>query len=241
MRDGTRSAHAEAIRIACREAWRFGLSRRALALLVDRGETKLDRYSRALHVIERRQVVRETAPASRAKRLSELPDPTSVDPWACDLAELPSGSYVTSICPRCSVSERTGFFCETCAERTRVHAWLDVRRSTTTAVCFYPRTAGASVHPGQDRAADLDARSSAELVEDSGVGPPRDDLPPELQPRLNPVTDRILSTRIQTFETTTVRLSFSTSFAEGFIDVAGEPARVAPTSRWGPLERRRLV
>ena len=119
-----------AMRAACREAWRFGVSPDALALMVDGGVTTRDRYSRALHVIERRRVVMESAPASKSTSLSPLPDPASVDPWECDLEELPSASYVTSECPACSGVEKvTWRLCPTCAGWKRVHAWLDVERS----------------------------------------------------------------------------------------------------------------
>lgn len=119
-----------AMRAACREARRLGVSPDALAPMVDGGVTTRDRYSRGLHVIERRRVVMETVPASKATHLSPLPDPASVDPWECDLEELPSASYVTSECPACSGLGKVGWqLCATCAGWRRVHAWLDVERS----------------------------------------------------------------------------------------------------------------
>ncbi|NUO48322.1 MAG: hypothetical protein HOV80_05645 [Polyangiaceae bacterium] len=225
------------MRAACREAWRFGVSPEALALMVDGGVTTRDRYSRALHMIERRRVVLETAPALKATPLSQLPEPASIDPWECDLEELPSSSYVTAGCPACGGVGKVGWqTCATCAGWKRVHAWLDVQRSVRQVICVHPRTAGASVHPGLERPKDFDARSwSARLLEDTGVRPPRSDIPLELQPRLDLATERLLTTRVQSFETITVRLTFSTLDSEGFIEVAGEPARVAPTSSWKPL------
>jgi hypothetical protein len=226
-----------AMRAACREAWRFGVSPDALALMVDGGVTTRDRYSRALHVIEKRRVVIETAPASKATLLSKLPDPASVDPWKCDLEELPSSSYVTSECPLCQGAGKVGGqACATCAGWKCVHAWLDIQRSVRQVICVHPRSAGASVHPGLERPKDFDARSwSARLLEDTGVREPRGDIPLALQPRLDAEAERLLTTRLQSFETITVRLAFSTLDSEGFIDVTGEPARVAPTPRWKPL------
>jgi hypothetical protein len=225
------------MRVACREAWRFGVSPDALALMVDGGVTTRDRYSRALHVIERRRVVMETAPALKAAHLSPLPHPALVDPWECDLEELPSSSYVTSECPFCNAAGKVrSQACATCAGWKYVHAWLDIQRSVRQVICVHPRSAGASVHPGLERPKDFDARSwSARLLEDTGARPPCRDIPPELQPRLDAVAERLLTTRVQSFETITVRLTFSTLDSEGFIDVTGEPARVAPTSRWKPL------
>jgi hypothetical protein len=168
----------------------------------------------------------ETAPALKAAHLSPLPHPALVDPWECDLEELPSSSYVTSECPFCNAAGKVrSQACATCAGWKYVHAWLDIQRSVRQVICVHPRSAGASVHPGLERPKDFDARSwSARLLEDTGARPPCD-----------AVAERLLTTRVQSFETITVRLTFSTLDSEGFIDVTGEPARVAPTSRWKPL------
>ena len=74
--------------------------RSCITSIEPRGET----YRRALHVIERREVLLRTAPAEGAegRKTSALPDPATVDPWTQAAAEIEAKSRVLAKCPECS-------------------------------------------------------------------------------------------------------------------------------------------
>jgi hypothetical protein len=106
----------------------------------------------------------------------------------------------------------------------------------------HPHNAASAVHERVDDPTDFDSSQWPNaLLGDSGDIEYPDNLPPELRPQLNPWTDRVLSTRMQTFGSQAFTLHCSSLFGTATLDISGSPLTLASTSNWRPLERRRTL
>jgi hypothetical protein len=104
--------------------------------------------------------------------------------------------------------------------------------------------AAAHVHKKLKSPADFDAGPTIwvnTLTGDTGDQPPGRDLPEELEPELDPVRDRVLSTRVQSFSSIVHRFTYEATGTTGFIEVAGSPPSVSRSSNWRPLRIRQVA
>ncbi|HET7506104.1 MAG TPA: hypothetical protein VFK02_34025 [Kofleriaceae bacterium] len=130
--------------------------------------------------------------------------------------------------------------CSQCNASGRVTAWLALDRRFRFTVTVHPRNAAARIHRQIDNPQDFDSRPwSTRLSADTGLQRSLN-VPSELQPVIDPRSERVISGRQQTFCTDVHKFTFATLVGTGRVEVAGEPPVVAPTSRWGGL-RTRLV
>lgn len=131
--------------------------------------------------------------------------------------------------------------CPPCGATGRMTVWLALERKVRTPVAVHPRNAAARLHPGIDEPADFDAGVwPTRLSADTGVQPNLA-VPQELTISTNAREERIVGARRQTFGTDVHQFTFTTPVGGGRIDVAGEPPRVSPASRWGGLRTRLIV
>jgi hypothetical protein len=142
----------------------------------------------------------------------------------------------TQKCGRC----RGGLVdCTDCAATGIVTAWLSVERSMHAQVHVHPRNAAAAVHAGVDSPADFDNRSFVNaLTSDTGAQRPGL-VPTELYPSIDARTDRVHTTRIQSFSARVHRIHFANALSSGQVDVVGRPPGASTTSNWEPLRWRR--
>jgi len=133
--------------------------------------------------------------------------------------------------------------CTGCKGAGEVTAWLEVERSTRTAACVHPMGAAARAHPNVSDPADFDldpSRFVATRVEDTGARPPGD-APRELLPAGLKPDERVVSTRVQRFQTVRCLVTYGTALATGVVPVGGSPPEVDGTADWRPIELRRNV
>lgn len=162
-----------------------------------------------------------------------------------------AGSTAQGECPQCAGTKRVPCGtcdggqteCGECKGAGQVTAWLDVERSTRQIVCVHPMGAAARAHPGVMEAPDFDvepARWPAPLVEDTG---PRgaNDLPRPLLPTSLKTDERVVSSRVQRFQSVRTLVTYATAVATGVVPVGGTPPEVDPTADWRPFELRRAT
>ncbi len=120
-RDAETSAiHVEtALDRAAARAWRYGVTPGTSRRLVTKTSDYVDTYSRALHIVERRQIMLRTVPAPKRARLrGPLPNPRTPDPWQVDPATIEDETRIIASCPRCNGSERVA--CPPCDGRGEI-------------------------------------------------------------------------------------------------------------------------
>lgn len=109
-----------AIQCAARAARRYLLTaqtfRRAITSVTSSEET----YERALHIIERRTVLRRIIPAAsgRGRLSAAIPQPEDVSPWSIEPTEIEKQSRVLADCPACLGGKKVS--CPSCDGTTRV-------------------------------------------------------------------------------------------------------------------------
>lgn len=131
--------------------------------------------------------------------------------------------------------------CRPCQATGRITAWLALERKVRTPVAVHPRNAAARIHPRLDEPDDFDAGTwPTRLTADTGAHANLA-VPPPLAIPLNPREERVVCARRQTFGTDVHQFTFTTPVGGGRVDVAGEPPRVSPASRWGGLRTRLIM
>src|SRR6185312_14302913 len=111
-------------------------------------------------------------------------------------------------------------------------------------VRVHPMGAAALVHKKLKSPADFDADPKTwvnSLTADTGEQPPDRNLLAELDPELDRVRDRVLSTRVQSFSSVVHRFTYEAAQMTGYIEVAGSPPSVSKSSNWRPLRARQLA
>lgn len=280
---GDAARHAAAVETLAGVAWRFFVTPRQLRASVVEVVSTGYAYARALHTIERREIVLRVEPsAGRDDAHSPLPDPTAVDPWTADPDELPSSSACLCRCERCRGSGEadcvcggtktrpcdecggTGHVagqrsntkqcprcrargtrrctecvkgiaaCAQCAGRGQVRAWLQLRVRRLSQVRAHPKAA-TSTHSRLLEAGDFDAGTwPFELVDDDMTQLDAD-LELELRADIDVRTDRVVSSRVQTFDARAVRVTYATKHATGKVVLVGEPLRFAARPSLRPM------
>ncbi len=151
-------------------------------------------------------------------------------------------------CPRCRgggtvkcTNCRGGFVdCGRCAATGVITAWLSIECSMQMQVQVYPQNSASAVHVNVGSSSDFDSTQFPNvLTADTGTQAPTQSLPRPLAAVLNAQTDRLHTTRVQTFEGRVYHVCFANAVASGQVDVAGSPLAVASTSNWEPLRWRR--
>ncbi len=132
--------------------------------------------------------------------------------------------------------------CGPCDGVGRVRAWLEVHAQPRVQVRVYPDSGIAALHPLRGSLEDFD-RSPADyrvpLVQDSQWMPALPEpLGPDLAPAIDPRSERVVTQRIQRFESTVYNFEYTTRTSQGRVVVAGRPPEVLAGSVWGPLWRR---
>jgi hypothetical protein len=131
--------------------------------------------------------------------------------------------------------------CTACAASGRVSAWLAVSQTRFPKVEVHPMGAGALVHTRVQSPEDFDAGSWVNtLTSDTRDEGPTGDLPRELRGNVDPRTDRVLSTRVQSFSSVVHRFTYGLAGMVGLIEVAGSPPAVSRSSKWRPLVVRQV-
>ena len=134
--------------------------------------------------------------------------------------------------------------CDPCGATGKVHAWLSISQDRIPQVLVHPMGAAALVHKRLKSPKDFDADPKIwvnELTSDTGDQASNGDLPSELEPELNAVTDRVLATRVQSFSSVVHQFSYQAVGMTGVIDVAGSPPAVSKSSNWRPLRIRQIA
>ena len=132
--------------------------------------------------------------------------------------------------------------CTQCGADGRVDAWLEVERQPLTQVHAHPANESSALHSQLGEAADFDAPPRAwpgRLTADSGARTPPFTCPEPLRARLEPGSDRLVSTRLQDFASDLYRIHYATARRTGRIEVAGQRLQIPSTSDWAPLSHRR--
>ncbi len=133
--------------------------------------------------------------------------------------------------------------CGACEGLGRVWAWLEVDAERFTQVKASPTTGLALLHAELEIGQDFDRDPSlypVPLLSDTGwvsllpVGPD-----PSLAASLDPVTDRLVSQRLQIFGSTIYHCHYELLTGSGDVQVSGRPLQVLPGSEWSPWRRRR--
>ncbi|MFO0756987.1 MAG: hypothetical protein U0359_10865 [Byssovorax sp.] len=131
--------------------------------------------------------------------------------------------------------------CQPCGAAGVVWAWLSIAQTRMQQVRVHPMGAAALVHRKLKSPRDFDANPQEwvnELTSDTGTQDTIDALPAELEPELDPVTDRALSTRVQSFSSVVHRFTYEAARMTGHLEVAGVPPAVSKSSNWRPLRIR---
>jgi len=145
---------------------------------------------------------------------------------------------------RCGACSSGRVPCGPCGATGRVQAWLSISQARLPQVLVHPMGAAALVHERVKSPTDFDAGPNAwvnELISDTGDQAPYGELPSELEPELNPVTDRVLVTRLQSFSSRVHQFSYRAAGMTGIIDVAGSPPAVSRSTNWRPLRIRQIT
>lgn len=146
-------------------------------------------------------------------------------------------------CPSCKGKGQVK--CVACEGLGRVQAWLEIEAERSVRVLAHPSAGLAQLHAELDLAQDFDREPShypVPLESDSGwVTPLPAGTAPELLASVDPVTDRVVQSRVQRFGATVHHCHYALSTGAGDVQVAGHPPRVLPSSQWGPWRRRRAV
>lgn len=104
--------------------------------------------------------------------------------------------------------------------------------------------AAALVHKGVKSPEDFNAGPEVwvnTLTSDTGTQAPGNELLDGLEPELNPMSDRVLSTRVQSFSSIVHRFTYEASRMTGYVEVAGSPPAVSKSSSWRPLRTRQAL
>jgi len=134
--------------------------------------------------------------------------------------------------------------CQVCSASGRVESWLEIRRKVIGRVCIDSRTPASEVHEAVEAANDFDADPSTwrnERIADSGTIRESTTIPDSLRPPLDTHTERILTSRVQTFAGHVFRMKYATALASGLLVIVGQPPTLASSSDWAPLAARRRV
>lgn len=127
--------------------------------------------------------------------------------------------------------------CVRCAGRGQVRAWLEVRVRRLGQVRARPKAA-AVAHPRLLDAGDFDCATwPFDLVDDHMIGADVE-LDVELRADIDARSDRVISSRVQTFDARAVRVTYATKQARAGIVLIGEPLRFAAPPTLHPLVRR---
>ena len=108
------------LQCAARAAGRYLLTAQAFRRTLTSVTSSDETYDRALHVVERRTVLRKLvpAPAGRGRLSAAIPEPEDVDPWSIEPAVLEKQSRVLADCPACLGAKKVS--CPDCDGTTRV-------------------------------------------------------------------------------------------------------------------------
>ncbi len=142
---------------------------------------------------------------------------------------------------KCTACTSGKIDCVTCGADGRVDAWLAVEKEVLTQVQSHPANRASALHEKLTLPADFDAPPRAwlnRLVEDGGVQPPTQPCPEALRPRLDAVSDRLVSTRVQSFTGDVFRVNYATARGQGVVEVAGGRFAVTGATVWTPLSHR---
>jgi hypothetical protein len=134
--------------------------------------------------------------------------------------------------------------CGPCGATGKVQAWLSIAQTRVPQVRVHPMGAAALVHERVRSPQDFDAGPSAwpsDLVSETGDRASDGDLPAELEPALDLMTDRVVLTRVQSFSSLVHRFSYRAVGMTGVIDVVGSPPTVSRSSDWRPLRIRQIA
>lgn len=283
-----------AVQSATHAARRYWISAGAFRRSIESIGYSREAYSRALHTLEQRLVVRKLVAADdgRVRVTGPLPNPAAIDPWGVDPDQIAGLSRVVTDCPGCfggkrmtcpqclgSTRVRCGgcggsgrvygqrgmkncpdcrakgdrkclacrsgkVDCQACSATGRVESWLEIHRKVIGRVCVDSQTPASELHDDLKSADDFDNDPSAwrnERVADSDVTTDVDAIPESLRPVFDIRTERILTSRVQTFAGHVFRLKYATALATGLLIVAGQPPAPAASSDWAPLATRRRV
>ena len=142
----------------------------------------------------------------------------------------------------CAVCHGNQIPCEGCHASGEVEAWIEVFREPRSTVVVHPMGAAARAHPRVSDAADFETEPSRwpdTLQFDSG---PRGatNVAEGLLPKLAP-HERVVSTRLQRFQTVTHLVTYGTATTTGVVPVSGAPLAVGASADWRPANLRRLV
>jgi hypothetical protein len=243
--DGVRNSTEDtdvALECAALAARRYLLLRSTFRANVVGVARQLQKYRRAAFQIERRSVVLRTEPMERGSGLPLFPLPQSdnYDPWSVDVAALERDTLVSASCPDCAPDSTND--CATCAGTHAVHAWLSVHEEKLTRVVVGFKYIAARVHPNVGSFDDFDREVfPARLDGDTGWEEFTDDLPTELEPNLDPTTERIGAVRIQTFVAPIFSVTYRLPQGRATIEIAGLSGKVLPWSNFNPLKLRLVV
>lgn len=143
---------------------------------------------------------------------------------------------------QCKACTRGRVECPTCAGGGRVRAWLEVESSISVQIKVHPQSDLTDLHRDLHAVEDLDRDPGAyrvPRVHDSGwVNALSEALPLELEPRLDPVAERVIRQREQAFQADVFHLMYTTRTSTGVVHVAGNPPGILAGSDWWPLRRR---
>ena len=134
--------------------------------------------------------------------------------------------------------------CDACGATGKVLAWLSISQAQIPQVLVHPMGAAALVHKKVKSPKDFDTDPRTwvnALTEDTGAQASGVDLPSELEPEVHPATDRVLSTRVQSFSSVVHQFAYEAVGMKGMIDVAGSPPAVSRSSNWRPLRIRQIA
>lgn len=147
------------------------------------------------------------------------------------------GASGTVSCGECNLGRVP---CTECDAGGIVEAWIHVEESLKELVHVDGAGPTTEVHSTLFQATDFDNAASwpnPMVDERTFEGAPFEDT--ALQPVLNAMTDRLIRTRVQTFEGRTTAFDYQTRTGSGKISVAGAPPAILSSSNFQPLLRRR--
>jgi hypothetical protein len=110
----------QALKLAARCAIAAGVLPWTFRRMVDRVETALEPYRRAVHIVERRGIELACAPGhgTRNVDVTALPCGRGLDPWRVDPTSLAAETTTTSVCPTCIGNKKVT--CSGCDGASRV-------------------------------------------------------------------------------------------------------------------------
>ena len=167
----------------------------------------------------------------------------------CDgTGSVPGKRVATKKCPscrgrctkKCTACDGLLAWCERCLGSGQLRAWLELRRRFVTQVMANPPSA-ASHHARLLDEHDFDSQSwPFELVADRSVGP-HEDLDPKLAADIDHATDRVVTSRVQTFDASGVTLRHATTLGQETLSFSGDGARFVARPAMKPWVARRVV